>query len=264
MTPTSYHPNVHDGALNILTLVIADLIPRRRRKYPLRTIVAMILHRVDNGCKWRALDRVELPWHVAYDYFRRWARTRVIERANAITVNVLRFSEAMARTSVGAPAPAPSPGPPRLGVVDSRSIRAPGWGRHEATGIDGHKRVNGVKSHALVDTRGHLLARACSPANGHDGPYLATVVARARWARFDAVTRVLGDGAYRHFGGEAAALGCELEITTVPEAKRLEASGFVPIPRRWVIERTFAQMRYSRAFDTCRDRLARHFEATVM
>ena len=106
MDLTLYHPRVSDDSLKVLTRVISVLIPKRRRRYPLERIVAAILHRVDNGSKWRSLDRGSyLPWHVAYDYYRRWARENVIETANALLVSMLRFLEAYALTYVGAPTP---------------------------------------------------------------------------------------------------------------------------------------------------------------
>ena len=68
MDLTLYHPRVSDDGLKVLTRIIRWLIPKRERRYPLERIVAAILHRADNGCKWRSLDRgVYLPWHVAYD-----------------------------------------------------------------------------------------------------------------------------------------------------------------------------------------------------
>ena len=121
-----------------------------------------------------------------------------------------------------------------------------------------------MKLHCATDTRGHLLACACSGANAHDGPWLAPVLRRVHAAGFHTVRAAVADGAYAHFGEDAAALGVSLEVTTVPECKKLKARGFVPIPRRWVIERTFAQLRYSRAFDTVHDRLTRHVESMAM
>ena len=263
MNTTPYHPNVPDSALKLLTRVIKQLVPKRRRKYDLELVVAAILHRTDNGTKWRSVGRAGLPWHVAYDYFRRWSREYVIETANALIVSALRFLEAYALAVIGAPAPEPNPGHPTLAVVDSKSVRAPGWGRRERAGTDGFKLVSGVKVHCATDARGHLLACVCSAANAHDGPWLRPLLARLRALGFTTVTCALADGAYRYFAPEAGALGIRLQVTTVPEAKELKAKGFVPIPKRWVIERTFGQLRHARAFDTIHDRLARHVEATV-
>ena len=93
MDTTLYHPGVSDDSVKLLARVISLLIPKRRRKYPLALIVSALLHRVDNGSKWRALDRgAALPWHVAYDYYRRRARDYVLETANALIVSALRLA----------------------------------------------------------------------------------------------------------------------------------------------------------------------------
>ena len=126
------------------------------------------------------------------------------------------------------------------------------------------KGVKGVKAHCASDSRGHLLACVGTGANAHDGPPLARVLARVQALGFRSVCKCLADGAYRHFGPACAALGIELSCTTVPECKKLKANGFAPVPVRWVIERTFAQLGFARAFAVSYERLTRHFEATVM
>ncbi len=263
MNITSYHPNVSDDAVKILTRIIRQLIPKRERKYDLELVVAAILHRTDNGSKWRAMDRTELPWHVAYDYYRRWAKDFVIETANALLVMMLRFLEAFHMSFIGAPTPTFSHDHPTLATVDSKSITSAVWGEREHRGFDGFKRVKGVKVHAVTDSRGHLLACVVSGANAHDGPWAARVLARVQALGFDTVVKCLADGAYAHFADQVAALGIELECTTVPEAKKLKANGFVPVPVRWVIERTFAHLSFARGFRTSFERLTRHAEATV-
>ena len=264
MNLTPYHPNVSDDGLKVLTRIVSLLIPKRTRKYDLTLVVAAILDRTDNGTKWRAMDRAELPWHVAYDYYRRWARDFVIETANAMLVSTLRFLEAFHLAFVGAPGPTFSHAHPTLVAVDSRSVASGVWGQREAHGFDGFKHVKGVKIHAATDARGHLLACCVSGANAHDGPWAARVLARVHALGFTTVVKCLADGAYAHFADAIAALGIELECTTVPEWKKLKANGFVPIPVRWVIERTFAQLSFARGFRTSFERVSRHAEATVM
>ena len=264
MDTTLYHPRVSDDGLKVLTNAIRLLIPKRRRKYDLELVVRAILHRIDNGCKWRSVGSAALPWHVAYDYYRRWARDYVIDVANAMIVNMLRFAEAMARTMIGAPSPAPSPEPPTLLVVDAKSIPSGVFGRREDHGYDGYKRVKGVKLHCGVDARGHLLACLGTGANAHDGPRAVEVIAVARALGFDALRRGLGDGAYAASAPACAHLGVAFESTTVPEAKKLKANGFEPIPVRWVIERTFSHLAFARAFGVSHERLTRHLEATAM
>ena len=66
MDTTLYHPRVSDDGLKVLTNAIRLLIPKPRRKYDLELVVRAILHRIDNGAKWRSIGSAALPWHVAY------------------------------------------------------------------------------------------------------------------------------------------------------------------------------------------------------
>ena len=73
-----HYPGAPDSGVNLFTRILSRYIPKRARKYDLELVVAAIFYRVDNGCKWRALDRPGvLPWKNAYDYFRNWARSGV-------------------------------------------------------------------------------------------------------------------------------------------------------------------------------------------
>ena len=166
---------------------------------------------------------------MAYDYHCRCARAYVLETADVLIVSALRFLEAFALTIVSAPGPAPCPGHRSLASVESKSVRAPGWGARERCGVDGYNRVSGVKLHCAIDARGHLLACACSSANAHDGSSLSPVLRRVKTAGFGTVRVAVADGAHAHFGPEAAALGTRLEVTTVPECRNPKANGFTPI-----------------------------------
>ncbi len=86
----------------------------------------------------------------------------------------------------------------------------------------------------------------------------------ARASGLTTVGLALADGAYLHFADACAAPGVESRSVTVPECKKSEASGFAPVPARWVIEETFARLSFVRAFRVCYDRLRRQYEATVL
>ena len=259
MDTTLYHPGVSDGSVKVLTRVIAGLIPRRKRKYPLELVVRAILHRVDNGCKWRALDRAALPWHVAYDYYRRWASSNVMDRANRLIVRVTR-------TLVAFAASGRARAEPTAACVDSQSVKSRVWGRRDDRGFDGHKSVNGVKYHLATDTRGYVLACVCGPASAHDSTYVYDVAHAIRWSGWRRVGVAFCDAAYRGATPAAAArrFGIELEVTTLQDAKRLKASGFAPAPKRWVVERTFSNLAWSRAVAQSYERKRDHVEANVL
>ncbi|WP_408015100.1 transposase [Roseomonas harenae] len=144
------------------------------------------------------------------------------------------------------------PGPrPHRGAVCCRArqphapLHAREW-RHAAR--DGHKRVRGSKLHLAVDTLGHLLALHVTPANTNDRDAVSTLAEAVQDATGESVDLAYVDQGYT---GErpsqtAAAHGITLEVVRLPEAKR----GFVPLPRRWVVERSAAPACSRRSFSS--------------
>ena len=126
---------------------------------------------------------------------------------------------------------------PTAAVLDSRTLRSsPESG--ERAGYDGAKRKKGSKLHMAVDTLGHLLALHVTPADADDRAQVGRLAEAVQEATGDSVQVAFVDQGYT---GERAAQaarkhGIELEVVKLPEAKR----GFVLLPRRWVVERSFA------------------------
>lgn len=116
-------------------------------------------------------------------------------------------------------------------------------------GYDGHKRRKGSKTHLAVDTLGHLLALHVTAANERERAQVATLVAEVQAATGDHVEVASVDQGYTGGKPAAAAQGIDLLVLKLPEVKR----GFVLLPRRWVVERSFAWASRFR-------RLARDFE----
>ncbi|WP_431310439.1 transposase, partial [Methylobacterium gnaphalii] len=126
---------------------------------------------------------------------------------------------------------------PSAAILDSRTLRStPESG--ERAGYDGAKRKQGSKLHMAVDTLGHLLALHVTPASADDRAQVEHLAKAVQAATGDNVGLAYVDQGYT---GEkpakaARAHGIELEVVRLPEAKR----GFVLLPRRWVVERSFA------------------------
>ena len=139
---------------------------------------------------------------------------------------------------------------PSAAILDSRTLRSTPESGARA-GWDGHKRRKGSKTHAAVDTLGHLLALVVTPADVQERAQVAALAAAVQAATGDNVELAYVDEGYT--GAEpaaaAAAHGIRLEVIKLPEAKR----GFVLLPRRWVVERSFAWVARFR-------RLARDYE----
>jgi transposase len=139
---------------------------------------------------------------------------------------------------------------PRAVIFDSRTVQStPESGA--GAGYDGHKRRKGRKTHVAIDTLGHLLALVVTPASAQDREQVAALAAAVQDVTGQSVAVGFVDQGYTGEQAEtdAAAQGIRLEVVKLPEAKR----GFVLLPRRWVVERSFAWVARFR-------RLARDYE----
>ncbi len=209
----------------------------QQRDYPLREVFNGLRYLVRYGVAWRAMPNDLPPWHAVYDQAQRWLRAGCFEMLAHDLRAVLRL--AAGRTEE-----------PTAAVLDSRTLRStPESGARAAW--DGHKRTRGSKLHLAVDTMGHLLALHVTPANEGDRAAVETLAEAVQDATGESVTLAYVDQGYTGERAEAAAAkhGISLEVVKLPDAKR----GFVLLPRRWVVERSFAWMA------RCR-RLARDYE----
>ena len=133
---------------------------------------------------------------------------------------------------------------------------------------DGFKHVKGIARHVATDLRGLLLAVKCAPANEHESRRIDDLLIEVRESGFTRADRVVADGGYRGTEEACASEGFELEVvkrsdygTSKSEAK---SRTFKPLPRRWVIERTFGYLRHNRILNGCYERTDTHAEALVL
>jgi transposase len=135
-------------------------------------------------------------------------------------------------------------------VLDARTLQSSPESGGRA-GYDGAKRRRGSKVHMAVDTLGHLLALRVTPANEEDRAQVGEVVQAVQELTGETVELAYVDQGYTGKAPAAAAAeqGVKLEVVKLPQAKR----GFVLLPRRWVVERSFGWMARFR-------RLARDYE----
>jgi transposase len=195
-----------------------------QRDYPLRDVFNGLRYVVRTGCQWRYLPNDLPPWNVVYQQAQRWIRARCFE----VMVEDLRM---LLREFAGRKTQ------PTAMIIDSRTLQSTPESGARA-GYDGAKRRKGSKVHAAVDTLGHLLALHVTPADEQDRAQVGELSRQVQQITGEHVELAYVDQGYT---GEAAADAAEqhgiaLEVVKHTQAKR----GFVLLPRRWVVERSFA------------------------
>jgi transposase len=204
-----------------LTLLSEDA---GQRRYPLREVFNGLRYVVYTGAPWRWLPHDLPPWPLVYQQARRWVAAGCFE-ALAHDLRVLLRRLAGRRDQ------------PTGAIFDSRTLPSTPESGARA-GYDGHKRRKGSKIHEAVDTLGLLLALLVTPANEQDRAQVAALAAEVQAVTGETVEVAWVDQGYTGEQPErdAARQGIELRVVKLPEAKR----GFVLLPRRWVVERSFA------------------------
>jgi transposase len=237
-TRKSYPSDVTDAEWEFLvpylTLMREDA---PQREYPLRELFNGARYLVKTSCQWRYLPHDFPPWSAVYQQARRWIEAGAFE---AITHDL----RAMLRLALDRE-PQPS-----ATILDARTLQStPESG--DRAGYDGHKKKNGSKVHVAVDTLGNLLALNVTPANEQERAQVGELAARIQEVSGANVEISFVDQGYT--GAEAADQaddhGIKLEVVKHNEAKK----GFILLPRRWVVERTFGWLGRFR-------RLARDYE----
>ena len=195
-----------------------------QRRHDLREVFNGLRFIVRGGLQWRLMPHDLPPWWVVYQQTRRWLAAGVF----ATIVHDLRV---LLRLGAGR-APEPT-----AVILDSRTLQSTPESGSRA-GYDGAKRKKGSKIHAAVDTLGDLLTLHATPADAQDREQVAQLAAAVQEATGGTVEVAFSDQGYtgEEPAAEAAAQGIRLEVVKLPAAKR----GFVLLPRRWVIERSFA------------------------
>ena len=195
-----------------------------QREYSLRAVFNGLRYIVRTGGQWRYMPNDLPPWPVVYQQTQRWIRARCFETMVEDLRMLLR--EFAGRKSQ-----------PTAMILDSRTLQSTPESGARA-GYDGAKRRKGSKVHAAVDTLGHLLALHVTPADEQDRAQVGELARQVQQITEENVELAYVDQGYTGEAAEEAAAehGIQLEVVKHTEAKR----GFVLLPRRWVVERSFA------------------------
>ncbi len=208
-----------------------------QRDYPLRDLFNALRYVVKTGCQWRFLPHDLPPWAAVYQQARRWLHAGAFEQiAHDLRMIARLVAEREAQ--------------PSAAIFDGRTLQSVPESGGRA-GYDGAKKKKGSKVHAAVDTLGHLLALAVTPADEQERAQVADLAAKVQEVTGGAVEVAFVDQGYT---GEEAAEQAQAEGIRLVVVKHAEAKkGFVLLPRRWVVERTFGWLGRFR-------RLARDYE----
>ena len=196
----------------------------RQRRHDLREVFNALRWLVRTGAPWRWLPHDLPPWEIVYQQTRRWIEAGCFEAMVHDLRVLLRLKEGR-------------PPDPSAAILDSRTLQSTPTSGARA-GYDGAKRKRGSKVHVAVDTLGHLLALRVTPANAQDRDQVGQLAQAVQEVTHQQVELAYVDQGYTGQEPAAAAQsqGIALQVVKLPEAKR----GFVLLPRRWVVERTFA------------------------
>jgi transposase len=238
MASKPYPSDVSDEEWNFvlpyLTLMKLDAV---QREHDLREVFNGMRWIVRTGSPWRYMPNDLPPWHAVYQQSQRWL-------ASGVFAAMTRDLRELLRMVLGRD-PNPS-----AAVFDSRTLQSTPESGPRA-GYDGAKRKKGSKVHMAVDTLGHLLTLHVTPADEQDRAQVGKLAKEVQKQTDKSVQLAFVDQGYtgENAAESAAAHKIELSVVKLPQAKR----GFVLLPRRWVVERSFAWLARFR-------RLARDYE----
>lgn len=195
-----------------------------QRKYALRDLYNGLRWFIRAGCPWRMMPNDLPPWTAVQQQTERWLAAKCFERMAEDLRLLLRLWEERE-------------GQPTAAIFGSRTLQSTPESGARA-GYDGAKKRKGSKVHAAVDTLGHLLALKVTPANEQDRAQVGELAQAVQEATGENVEIGYVDQGYTGAepAAQAEAQGIRLEVVKHHEAKR----GFVLLPRRWVVERSFA------------------------
>jgi transposase len=208
-----------------------------QRDYPLRDVFDALRYVVRAGCQWDFLPHDFPPWTAVYQQARRWVAAGVFEEVAHDLRMILRLVDGREAQ-------------PTAAILDARTLQSTPESGGRA-GYDGAKKRKGSEVHMAVDTLGHLLALKVTAASEQERAHVAELTARVQEVTGGTVEVAFVDQGYTGDASatDARANGIQLEVVKHAEAKK----GFVLLPRRWVVERSFGWLARFR-------RLARDYE----
>lgn len=218
-----YPSDLSDGQWQKISRLLPTRKKRGRKPLDRRTVINGILYVVRTGCQWRALPKDFPNWKSVYTVFWRWRRDGVWKSVHD------KLREKTRKQAGRKPTPTAA-------IVDSQSVKTTEVGGDQR-GYDAGKKINGRKRHIVVDTMGLLLAVVVHAASVQDQEGAKTVLSKLT-SGFRRLKVVFGDSAYGR-SGLPEWLKIQLRKILQPILRPVGVKGFVVLPKRWVVERTF-------------------------
>lgn len=252
-----YPSDLADRQWAIVEPLLPEVVPTapggRPAVHSKREIVNAILYVTRAGCSWRMLPKDFPPWQTVYRYFAAWRDDGTVDAIHdALRDEVRKRTKKKDRR-------ARKPGPSG-GIVDSQSVRGADTVGAKIRGYDAGKKINGRKRHIVTDTLGLILVVLVSAASLQDRDGGACVL-RLAHRMFPSLRHVFADGAYT--GRLVAKAKRYWKLTVAVVSRPAGQRGFAVLPRRWVVERTFAWLMRWRRLVRDYERLPETHEAFV-
>ena len=216
---TSYSSNVSDSQWQIISKYL-DI--ERNRKYELREIINAILYLVKTGCQWRMLPGDFPNWSIVYYYFSVWKQDGTLEQIHESLIEKIRKQHNKNEE-------------PSVGIIDAQSVKNTLVSSQDK-GFDAGKKIKGIKRHIIVDTLGLILAVVIQSASVQDRDGAISVI-NALTENWKKVIKIFADSGYRGELIEIVKRRFKIELEII---KRNELHTFKVLPKRWIVERTFA------------------------